>query len=135
MSDRYVIDTHTLLWYMDANRRLSRKAKEILDHRDNRFLLPAIALAEALFILERKPDLYELTDKSLLRRVRTDPRIAIVDLDETTLARTIECKAIPEMHDRQIVATALLAEEAGFNVAILTRDANITESGLIPCVW
>ncbi|RLT35911.1 MAG: hypothetical protein DWI57_15360 [Chloroflexi bacterium] len=58
-----------------------------------------------------------------------------VALDQVIVAKTLECKAIPEMHDRQIVAAALLAEEAGFNVAILTRDANITESGLIPCVW
>ncbi len=135
VNDRYVIDTHILIWYVDADRRLSRNAKGILDHPDNRFLLPAIALAEALFILERKPEFYSLTEESLLRHVRADERIAIVALDEIVVAKTLDCTAIPEMHDRQIVATALLAEEAGFAVAILTRDTNITESGLVPCVW
>lgn len=135
VNERYVIDTHIFLWYMDADRRLSRRAKSILDHPDNRFLLPAIALAEALFILERRPGLYNLTEESLLRQVRADERIAIVALDEVTVARSIDCKAIPEMHDRQIVATALLAQEAGVDVAILTKDANITDSGLIPCLW
>jgi hypothetical protein len=35
----------------------------------------------------------------------------------------------------QIVATALLRAEAGASVALLTRDANITASGLVPIVW
>ena len=50
------------------------------------------------------------------------------------LVKTLDCTAIPEMHDRQIVATALLAQEAGVDVAILTKDANITASGLVPCL-
>ena len=124
-----------LIWYLDADRRLSRQAKAILDHRDNRFLLPAIVLSEALFILKRKPDLYSLTEESLLQQVRADRRMVFLELDEAIIAKTLDCKTIPEMHDRQIVATALLAEEAGFDVAILTRDANITGSGLVPRVW
>lgn len=135
VNKRYVIDTHVLIWYLDADRRLSRTAKGVLDDRDNRFLLPAIALSEAIFILERRPGRYNLTEASLLQQVSVEQRIAVIALDESTVVRTLDCTAIPEMHDRQIVATAQLAQEAGFEVAILTKDANITASGLVPCVW
>jgi hypothetical protein len=43
--------------------------------------------------------------------------------------------AITEIHDRQIVATALVLIDRGDSVAILTRDANITASGLVPVIW
>jgi hypothetical protein len=39
------------------------------------------------------------------------------------------------MHDRQIVATALVLQAAGEKVVLLTKDRNITESGVIPVLW
>jgi hypothetical protein len=39
------------------------------------------------------------------------------------------------MHDRQIVVTALVLADAGERVALLTNDADITASGLLPVVW
>jgi len=39
------------------------------------------------------------------------------------------------MHDRQIVATALLAQQAGAEVTILTRDTAIQSAGFIPTLW
>lgn len=98
-------------------------------------MLPAIALAEALFILEKGRGQYAVSEGKLLASVRADSRIRIVALGQRILDLTLQCKAIDEMHDRQIVATALLTQNRGFKVAILTRDANITSSGLVPCVW
>ena len=135
MSSHYFVDTHTLLWHLTKDQRLGRAALQVFSDPDARFFLPVIALAEALFILERKTGLYALTAQQLLESIRQDARIEVVGLDAAVLVKTLDCTAIPEMHDRQIVATALLAQEAGVDVAILTRDANITESGLIPCVW
>lgn len=135
MSSHYFVDTHTLIWHVTSDPRLGQAAADILGDADSRFFLPAIALAEALFILERRPGLYALTEEQLLARVQQDERLEVVDLDESVLAKTLDCKAIPEMHDRQIVATALLAQEAGVDVAILTKDGNITNADLTPCVW
>lgn len=135
MPDFYIVDTHTLLWYLDTDKRLGSTAKRILDDRSTRFLLPAIALAEALFILERGRGQYAVNEERLLASIRADSRIRIVALGQRILDLTLQCKAIDEMHDRQIVATALFIQSCGFTTAILTKDANITTSGLIPCVW
>lgn len=135
MPDFYIVDTHTLLWYLDTDKRLGSTAKRILDDRSTRFLLPAIALAEAIFILERGRGQYAVNEERLLASIRADSRIRIVALGQRILDLTLQCKAIDEMHDRQIVATALFIQSRGFTTAILTKDANITTSGLIPCVW
>jgi hypothetical protein len=42
---------------------------------------------------------------------------------------------IAEMHDRLIVATVLRLASSGTPLALLTRDANIIASGLMPIVW
>lgn len=135
MPDYYILDTHTLLWYLDRDRRLGSTAKQILDDRSTRFLLPAIALAEALSILEKGRGRYAVSEGKLLASVRADSRIRIVALGQRILDLTLLCKAIDEMHDRQIVATGLFIQNRGYTTAILTKDANITASGLVPCVW
>ena len=93
-----------------------------------------IALAEACWAVERgRTDIPSVA--SLLADVDADPRILVVPLDRTTLNRAMTPSTIPELHDRLIVATALLRAEAGAPTAILTCDTQITASGLIPIVW
>jgi PIN domain nuclease of toxin-antitoxin system len=50
VNELYVLDTHTLLWFLDGDARLGHRVSQILGDPNARFLLPAIALAEALFI-------------------------------------------------------------------------------------
>jgi predicted nucleic acid-binding protein len=131
----YIIDTHALIWYLTDDKRVGKLTSRILDDSGTRLLIPSIVLAEALFILERKSELYPLSEATLLHEIEQDPRMKVVALDWDVLVKTLECNAILEMHDRQIVATAMLAQKAGFDIAVLTRDGNITHSRLVPVVW
>jgi hypothetical protein len=47
---------------------------------------------------------------------------------------TVGLTAISEMHDRQIVATALALQEQE-ETAIITCDLNITNSQLVKTLW
>ncbi|MGB5050746.1 MAG: PIN domain-containing protein [Caldilineaceae bacterium] len=62
MSSHYFVDAHTLLWHLTNDSRLGKAAAEVLRDAESRLFLPATALAEALFILERKTGLYPLTE-------------------------------------------------------------------------
>jgi hypothetical protein len=46
----------------------------------------------------------------LLDAVIADPRITIYALDQSVLEQTLNLSAISEMHDRQIVATAIVLQ-------------------------
>jgi hypothetical protein len=56
-------------------------------------------------------------------------------LTRAILDRILVLIAINEMHDRQIVATALVLADQGESVALLTRDENIRDAGLVPVIW
>jgi hypothetical protein len=58
-----------------------------------------------------------------------------VPLDRPIFNRSLALTALVEMHDRQIVATALHMSRPGTAVALITRDSKITASGLVPVVW
>ena len=134
MIDKYVVDTHGLIWYIEGNRKLGAKAKLVLDDKNSVLILPVIALAEAIDIVQKQrtsiPDV-----ETLLNRVLTDLRIEIEPLTVEILQESLNAVAVPEIHDRLITATALLLEKQGFDVAILTKDPAISSSKLVQIVW
>jgi PIN domain nuclease of toxin-antitoxin system len=106
---RYVIDTHALIWFLEKNPRLGAQATSILSDPESSLVLPAIALAESVWIVERGRTSIP-SAQMLLDAVIADPRITIYALDQSVLEQTLNLSAISEMHDRQIVATAIVLQ-------------------------
>ena len=131
---KYIVDTHALIWFLEGNSRLGLNAKIILSDPDSQLILPAIALAEAAWIIERGRTSIP-SSKDLFRILKGDPRIVIYPLDEDVIEQSALLSEIGEMHDRQIVATALLVQHQKETVTLLTCDQNITASGLITVAW
>jgi PIN domain nuclease of toxin-antitoxin system len=131
---KYVIDTHALVWFLEGNPRLGLNAKAILADSTSQLVLPAIALAEAVWIVDRgRTSIPSVVD--LLNAVNADPRIVIYPVDQTVVEQSVSLSVITEMHDRLIVATAIVLENQGEKVSLLTCDRNIAASGLLTIVW
>jgi PIN domain nuclease of toxin-antitoxin system len=131
---KYILDTHALIWFLEGNSRLSFVVKSILCDVSSELILPAIALAESVWIVSRgKTSISSVDD--LLKVVKEDKRVFVYPLDLNVIERSIELTSINEMHDRQIVATALVVESQGNQVALLTCDQNICAANLVSIVW
>ena len=131
---KYIVDTHALIWFIEGNSRLGNNAQAILSDATSQLILPAIVLAEAVWIVEKgKTSIPSVND--LLSVVNDDPRIIICPLDQSIITKSINIQEINEMHDRLIVATALFLQIQGEIIALLTCDLNITESKLVTTIW
>jgi PIN domain nuclease of toxin-antitoxin system len=54
---RYILDTHSLVWYFAKDERLSPKVKKILQEAEkgkHEIIIPAIVLLETIDIQEKK---------------------------------------------------------------------------------
>jgi len=131
---KYILDTHALIWFLEGNSRLGVNAKEILADSSSELILPAIALAEAVWIVSRGKTSIPSVD-ALLKVVKQDKRLSIYPLDAEVIEKSINLTSINEMHDRQIVSTALVVEGQGNQVAILSCDQNICAANLVRIVW
>ena len=79
---QYIVDTHALIWFLEGNSRLGISAQQVLENSESKLILPAIALAEAAFIVERgKTSIPSVTD--LHTAVNGDPRIVVYPLDRS----------------------------------------------------
>jgi len=106
---KYVVDTHALIWFLEGNSRLGENAKNVLSDPTSQLILPAIALAEAAWIVERgRTSIPSVV--ALLNAVNADSRLVIYPLDKAIIQESLSLSAITEMHDRQIVSTGGRAE-------------------------
>jgi PIN domain nuclease of toxin-antitoxin system len=131
---KYVLDTHPLIWFLTGNPQLGAGARRVLSDPASDLILPAIALAEACWIVANgRTPIPSVT--ALLSTLDQDRRITVIALDRDIVVTSVNILAEGEMHDRQIVATAIHLRQMGEAVALLSRDPVIVGSGLVPIIW
>jgi PIN domain nuclease of toxin-antitoxin system len=127
----YVVDTHTFIWFIEASPRLSPAARSAIESPDSEIVVPTIVLAEIKFLFARKRIAVDL--QTVINRISTAENCTVYPLDEAVIER------LPtelNIHDGLIVATALVYRDLlGQSVAVITKDGEINQSGLIDTHW
>lgn len=98
MATKYIVDTHALIWYLEGKSTLGSKAKAALESADSELVLPVIALAETVYIVEKGRTSIP-TVQDLLSDVFGDTRIEIYPLTAGIVSESLALTLIPEMHD------------------------------------
>jgi len=127
---KYVTDTHSLVWYLTEDPRLSNKALSVLASSENEgtIIVPAVVLAEIMFIA-RKGRVTISFDETL-KKIEESDNFVIAPLDSDTLRIADKIEADLEMHDKLIAATALYYE-----APLITKDENLILSEVVTTVW
>ncbi len=131
----YLADTHAIIWYVEDNPRLSRRARTALDRlRDGSAIvhLSIISFFEMDYLIARKK-ISEKIPHILWRAVQ--PTESALRLAEVTAGvyqafLKIPSHAVPELPDRIIVATAL-----AHHAPLITADRKITQWDGVETVW
>ena len=126
-----VVDTHALVWFLEKNPRLSTAARNALKDPSAKIVVPTIVLAEIHFLHARGRIASDLA--GILTQLVPLANCVIYALDKAVVQRLPTSLNI---HDAIIVATALVFRDMlGENTAIVSKDAQITGSGLIGVIW
>lgn len=134
MADEFALDAHAVIWFIEGNPRFGARARAVIDALDSQLILPVIALTEAAFVVERGRTRIPSVEH-LVERVEGDSRTFIAPLTRVIVRLSLGLRSVSEMHDRLIVATVLHLRAHGRSVVLLTRDQEITTSGLVPTLW
>lgn len=110
--DKFVIDAHALIWHLEGNPKLGKRAKKVLDDDKSQLVLPIIAFAEAIDTV-RKERTMILSVSELLQDVFSDSRIEIETLTIEILQESLNAMAVPKMHDRLICINCVINWQTG----------------------
>jgi PIN domain nuclease of toxin-antitoxin system len=129
-----VLDTHTVLWYLENSKELSTIARATIEEaiRDARDIrVSAISIIETVYLVERRR--LPQTALERLRSALGDPNsgllIAPVNAGVADAIPNIPRDVVPDMPDRIIAATAL-----HLGLPLITRDRRLQDAGL-KTIW
>jgi PIN domain nuclease of toxin-antitoxin system len=130
---RSVADTHTLIWYVFDDPRLSATASSMIDDAmaaGDEIGISSITLVEIVYLAEKRK-----IDPDTLRRVLDlldlGAHLTEVPVDRSLLpaVQSIPRSEVPDMPDRIIAATALF-----LGVPLISRDGKIRASA-VKTIW
>jgi PIN domain nuclease of toxin-antitoxin system len=128
---RYVADTHALLWYLGGSPLLGSSARAAFDgavQGTNEVIIPAIVLAEAIMLTEKRRTAIDIDH--IVATVQAAPGFRFTPLMPEMVARIQTLTSLPDIHDRLIVAEALVS-----SATVITRDHLVITSGIVSTVW
>jgi PIN domain nuclease of toxin-antitoxin system len=127
----YVLDTHAIVWAIENDPRLSAAAKSVLKNPTSEFVLPTMVLVEIQYLTVKKR--FSANLAQVYQQFINSTNCRVYPLDEEVVAK------IPtglDIHDAIITATALVYRDIFQQpVTLITKDAKITQSGLIQTLW
>ena len=127
----YVTDTHSLIWYLYASPKLGKGALaafEAVGRNEARLVVPAIVVAELVYIAERGKVAVDVD--WVIRKLSENPAIEITPLSVDRVLAMRGLGAIPEMHDRLIATEARLR-----GAKVITKDAEMRDAKVVETVW
>ena len=117
---KYLLDTHTIIWYFDNLSKITPTAKNIVDDDDNKIYISAISLWEITIKLNLKKLTVNFTINELLNDINSGDFI-MLQIEDRYLKRLSSLSFIhKDPFDRLLIATAI-AE----GLTIITVDENI----------
>lgn len=127
-------DTHTALWHLFGDLRLSQTASELIAEtakRRDKIALSTISLAELVYLVEKNRLPLEAYQELAL--ALADPEHVFIEAPLTSAIvqsmQNVPRAEVPDMPDRIIAATAVY-----FNVPVISRDRRILAAS-VKTIW
>ena len=127
----YVLDTHPIVWFVEKSQRLAPAAKAVMEDANAELVIPTMALVEIQYLYGKGRVKTEFA--SVQRDLISATNCTVYPLDEQVVS-LIPTKL--NIHDAIMVATALVYRDLfQLPTTLVTKDGDITDSGLIQTVW
>lgn len=127
----YVLDTHTLFWYLEYPNRLSPAADAVFRLAvagGAHIVVPAIVVAELFYLTQRLGN--AITPSTLLAEINRSREFVFSELGQAQLESMEFIDDVSEMHDRLIAAEALTQD-----AAIVSKDESLHRSRAVEVIW
>ena len=129
--ETYVVDAHSLVWFIAEDERLSLIAKRILEQAEEaevQVLIPTVVLAEITHISRKKR--VSITIDEVLDRIDQSSGFVIVPFDFPIFQTMLKLPKEWELHDLIIGATARY-----YRSKLITKDSVLQNSLEIEIIW
>ena len=126
---KYIIDTHTILWYFENSSKLPQRIFEIIDNPDIDVSICSVSLWEIALKMNLNKLDFSMQLDELLKTIKSHD-FNIIQIEDEYLNNLSK---IPFIHkdpfDRMLISTAIIE-----NMTIITTDDNIQKYN-VSWIW
>jgi PIN domain nuclease of toxin-antitoxin system len=131
---KVVADSHAVLWYTQSSGRLSERAATALTEAEatDGVIVSVVILLDLWYVTQSTKALTEADVSEVRATIVTSPAFVLqpVDLAIIDTTTAIPRDVLADPWDRFIVATTKV-----LGIALVTKDAAIRDSKLVPTIW
>lgn len=128
----FVTDTHSLVWHMTNDPKLSSEAKGVFQKADNfqdSIFIPCIVFFELLYLIEKKKIVADFGSFIAMLSSSKNYKIEPLCLSIIERSKNIPRERVPDPWDRLIAATSMY-----LNFPLISKDETLREIG-IEVIW
>ena len=130
-----VLDTHTLIWWVNGDDQLSQKARKAIENEltgDGQVIVSAITAWEIAMLVEKGRLALTMNIDDWLETVASIEGVAFVSLDTDVAIQSVRLPGEfhPDPADRMIVALA-----RHYSAPLVTADAKIRVCRHVKTIW
>lgn len=134
MRSAVVVDTHTIIWYLSGDRRLSNRSLQTLESAESfgmTICVPAICLVELIYLVEkgRLPSIARDRLLGALDDSMSNCELTPLDRRIADALEFVSRDEVPDMPDRIIAATGV-----ALGAPVISRDGKIRSSS-VETIW
>jgi PIN domain nuclease of toxin-antitoxin system len=130
-----VIDTQSIIWWVQKNKLLSKKADKILSslvETPNSIVLSTISVLEIATLIDKGRLTLNMDLETWLEEINAIPAIRIEPLDSYT---AIHSRKLPEPFHKDPADRVIVALARKLGVPIVTSDKKIRDYKHVETVW
>ena len=131
---RVLADSHAIVWQSQRSSQLSDDAANALlgAEETDGVVVSVASLIDLWYVTQTTKRVSDADLTHLRKQITSSPELSLHPIDEDVVDATtsIPRDVLGDPWDRFIVATAKVLE-----VPLVTRDAAIRDSGLVPTIW
>jgi len=130
---KFLLDTHTLLWFIEGDIQMSAKARQIIEDAGNEVVVSAASLIEICIKLK----IGKLTLRKSLHGFFDDVERALFGIIPVRNAHLIAYQTLPELPDhRDPFDRLIIATSISENATIISKDPKFKNYvGQVSVVW
>jgi PIN domain nuclease of toxin-antitoxin system len=128
---KYLLDTHTLIWFLSADKQLSSTAKEQIDSSPQTSCLVSMA---SFWEIAIKINLGKIKFKHSFAELNTKVIESNFEVLLVSFEHTLIVSSLP-LHHRDPFDRILIAQAIGENLTIISRDKNFRLYKNINLLW
>lgn len=130
-----VLDTHTLIWWVDTPQKLSKRARKIIEEKkseEKNILVSSITAFEIYLLIKKGKLVLSEHPDVWLEKIESLQSVRFIPIDNRIAAYSVNLADFPHKDpaDRMIVATATLN-----GAKLITSDERILKYKKVQTIW